>query len=101
MNPTSTADFDQRYQTHLKHLKLKGLHTHLTSHTNTLAKVLRAKLLAALGEEGLAPSYRHGESIYDSSITRCFACAPRTADRGMPWSSVTNRPRFLTASASK
>jgi len=26
MNPTSTkADFDQHYQTHLKHLKLKGL----------------------------------------------------------------------------
>jgi len=25
MNPSSKADFDQRYQTHLKHLKLKGL----------------------------------------------------------------------------
>ena len=25
MKPSATADFDQRYQTHLKHLKLKGL----------------------------------------------------------------------------
>ncbi len=25
MNPSTTADFDQNYQTHLKHLKLKGL----------------------------------------------------------------------------
>jgi len=25
MNPNAKAEFDQRYQTHLKHLKLKGL----------------------------------------------------------------------------
>ena len=25
MNPVTKAEFDQRYQTHLKHLKLKGL----------------------------------------------------------------------------
>ncbi len=43
MNSTS-AEFDQRYQSHLKHLKLKGLqpktidvYAHLTGHTTEQA----------------------------------------------------------------
>ncbi len=41
------------------------------------------------------------QGLWVLSTTRCLACAPCTADRGMPWSSVTNRPLFFTASASR
>ena len=74
----SKAHFDRQYQTHLKHLKLKGLQPktidaysrairrrkvnggpsgYLFNHT-ALAKVLRAKMLAGIDAAGLALSGR-------------------------------------------
>ena len=92
---TPKAHFDQQYQTHLKHLKLKGLQPktidaysrairrrkgnggpsgYLFNHT-ALAKVLRANMLAGIDAAGLAlpgrtpkPRPNNGWSIASRSV---------------------------------
>ncbi len=70
----------------------------------------RAQRVDDLGDLGLADVGQrerkerwlaHGFAASRPSTTRCFALAPATALRSIAWSSVTRRPPFATASASR